>query len=115
MKIAAAAIPLVLIPLAGQADLVLVGARVIDAFSNETVAVQTVRIADGRIVALGGTVQANDTVIDLGGATLLPGVIDVHTHVRSIDSARRAPQRRKRASAPSPSTRWNTWEPRIGG
>ena len=43
----------------------------------------TVLVRDGRIAAVGSQVQAPDgaRVIDARGKTLLPGLIDSHTHV----------------------------------
>ena len=43
----------------------------------------TVLVADGRIAALGRTVAVPDgaRVLDAGGRWLLPGFIDVHTHL----------------------------------
>lgn len=37
-------------------------------------------VQDGRFVAVGGTPQAGDRVVDLDGACVLPGLVDVHTH-----------------------------------
>lgn len=43
----------------------------------------TVRVVDGRIEAVGGPelVAAGDIVVEAGGATLLPGLIDAHLHL----------------------------------
>jgi len=38
-------------------------------------------VENGRIVSVGSSVPANAKVIDLGDRTLLPGLIDCHTHV----------------------------------
>src|SRR5439155_17042091 len=40
-----------------------------------------VQIDGERIIAVGGAVPAGSEVIDLGDATLLPGLIDSHTHL----------------------------------
>ncbi|GIF62598.1 amidohydrolase [Asanoa ishikariensis] len=56
----------------------IVGARVFDAVSGRTVET-TVTIHDGLVHALGQ--EPDDTVLDGTGATLLPGLIDCHTHL----------------------------------
>jgi imidazolonepropionase-like amidohydrolase len=38
-------------------------------------------VEKGRIVSIGSSVPANVNVIDLGDRTLLPGLIDAHTHI----------------------------------
>jgi imidazolonepropionase-like amidohydrolase len=61
-------------------------ARLIDGVSERPLSPAVVLIENGRIVAVGPTlaVPADARVIDLGGATLLPGLIDVHDHLTSI-------------------------------
>ena len=41
-------------------------------------------IADGRIAALGGAIEAGETdrVVDLSGRYVVPGLVDVHVHLR---------------------------------
>jgi len=58
------------------------GARVFTPGRNLGVA--TVRIEDGRIVAVGADVRpsAGDRVVDAGGLALLPGFVDIHSHGR---------------------------------
>lgn len=60
--------------------------RLIDGVSDRPMSPAVVLIENGRIVAVGPTlaVPADARVIDLGGATLLPGLIDVHDHLTSI-------------------------------
>jgi|TARA_Y100000815_G_C13254811_1_gene466920 imidazolonepropionase-like amidohydrolase len=52
----------------------------------------TVLVSNGKIVSIKkqGKVSANYQIIDLNGMVLLPGFIDAHTHIRSLDAARRA-------------------------
>ena len=54
---------------------------------------QALAVRDGRIVAVGGpevagSVPPGAPVVDLGGAVVLPGFIDAHTHVEFIALAR---------------------------
>ena len=74
--------------LSAQADTLLVGANgyTLDA-SNKLLRFQAMAIDDaGRVIATGGNTQlrkkyATATQIDLGGKTLLPGLIDAHGHI----------------------------------
>ena len=63
--------------------IVLRAARLVDPKSGAVTANATVVIERGRITAVGGSVStpANARVIDLGNVTLLPGLIDAHTHL----------------------------------
>ncbi|HTO87773.1 MAG TPA: amidohydrolase family protein, partial [Thermoanaerobaculia bacterium] len=58
-------------------------ARLIDGRGGGAVGPAMVRIEDDRIVEVGTSlpVPAGARIIDLGGATLLPGLIDLHTHL----------------------------------
>lgn len=58
-------------------------ARMIDVRAGRVVENAVVLIEDGRITAAGAglAVPAGAEVIDLGSATLLPGLIDAHTHL----------------------------------
>ena len=62
-------------------------ARLIDGKGGAPVRDAVVIIEGERIVAAGANlpVPAGTTVIDLGGATLLPGLIDCHTHITGGD------------------------------
>lgn len=52
---------------------------------EETQGRGSVRVEDGRIVAVGEVApEAGDEVIDAGGRTLLPGLIDAHMHAYGI-------------------------------
>src|SRR5215813_8665339 len=62
-------------------------ARLIDPRSGSALAPAAVLIEDGRIKAVGAPARvqseapATARVVDLGGVTLLPGLIDGHTHL----------------------------------
>ncbi len=60
-------------------------AHLVDVRAGKLLDAQTLVVSGDRIVAVEPTAQvqpqAGDKVIDLGDATLLPGMIDVHTHL----------------------------------
>ncbi|MBM4382810.1 MAG: amidohydrolase family protein [Deltaproteobacteria bacterium] len=62
-------------------------ARLIDGSGAPPIRDAVVLIADQRITAVGRSLAIPDgtRVIDLGGATLLPGLIDCHTHIAGGD------------------------------
>lgn len=63
------------------ADLVLVGARIVDVF-RRVIEPGSVGIVGGRIAWVGDAIDG-ETIIDLGGSYLAPGLIDAHMHVES--------------------------------
>jgi imidazolonepropionase-like amidohydrolase len=68
----------------GQAAVVVIrAARLIDGRGGAPLAPAMVRVDGDRITEVGANVAipAGARVIDLGGATLLPGLIDLHTHL----------------------------------
>jgi len=70
-------------PLSAGANIV--HARLVDAAGNRIIEGTNVHVEDGRIVALvdAATDTAKLPVIDAGGKYLLPGLIDVHTHLQA--------------------------------
>jgi len=56
-------------------------ARMVDVVRGTVVPNAMVVVENGRIRQVGGAVPAGATVIDLGDQTLLPGLIDLHTHL----------------------------------
>jgi imidazolonepropionase-like amidohydrolase len=58
-------------------------ARMITAVGDSVLSPAIVVIRGETIVSVGGSVPADARVVDLGAATLLPGLIDLHTHLTS--------------------------------
>jgi imidazolonepropionase-like amidohydrolase len=69
----------------GKGVVVLKAARLIDGTGAAPITNAAIVVEDNKIVAAGNarsvTVPANARVIDLGDVTLLPGFIDMHTHL----------------------------------
>ncbi|MET0135945.1 MAG: amidohydrolase family protein [Kibdelosporangium sp.] len=59
----------------------LIGAMVVDGSGGDPVDRQPVLVEDGRIAQVGGKVPAGAKVLDCGGMTLVPGLIDAHVHL----------------------------------
>jgi imidazolonepropionase-like amidohydrolase len=69
---------------AAQQVTVVRSARMLDVVKGEMVSPAVVVVANGKIQSVGpGNVPANARSIDLGDMTLLPGLIDAHTHLTS--------------------------------
>jgi imidazolonepropionase-like amidohydrolase len=56
-------------------------AHLLDVKSGRTIDNPVIAISGGKITALNGPAPAGATVIDLAGMTLVPGLIDAHTHL----------------------------------
>lgn len=74
-------------PAAQTQTIIVKAARLIDGRGGSPLEPAMVRIAGDKIVEVGASVAAppGATVIDLGSATLLPGLIDLHTHLTDRD------------------------------
>lgn len=73
----------------------LVNANIIDGVQDRPIANATIVIEDGKIAEIHTSPTDSpevETVIDVGGRYVLPGFIDAHTHISSLESAERALQ-----------------------
>ena len=92
MRILSAALQLALLAAAataGAADQWISNAQLIDGLPGSRVRAVNVRIIDGRIAEITPASSRPDA-FDLKGAFLMPGYIDVHTHIEDPASATRA-------------------------
>ena len=67
--------------LAQSRPIALKAARMFDGTGDQAVSPGLVVVEKGRITQVGGNAPATAEVVDLGDATLLPGLIDAHTHL----------------------------------
>ena len=63
------------------ATIILRAARWLDVSAGQLRAPAIVVVQDGRITSVGGEIPPGARAVDLGDVTLLPGLIDVHTHL----------------------------------
>jgi len=65
-----------------------INAHVFDGVSDDLSGPATVRVSAGRVVEIGGKPPAsgNAEIVDLRGATLMPGLIDAHFHAYAADA-----------------------------
>jgi imidazolonepropionase-like amidohydrolase len=75
----------------GPEPLALIHANVLDVRAGLVAADQTVVLRGGKIESVSaGPVAEGLRTIDLSGRTLLPGLVDAHTHLANLAAARRA-------------------------
>lgn len=75
--------PALPVPAQSSGPILIKAARLIDGRGGPPLTPAMVRVEGERITAVGASlpIPAGATTIDLGGATLLPGLIDLHTHL----------------------------------
>ena len=78
--------------ISGQNKLILFNANLIDGIANVEKRNMMIFISNGKIESIkkDGLKPKGYDLIDLNGMYLLPGFIDAHTHIRTIESANRA-------------------------
>ena len=69
------------------AQTVIRAARMLDLETGRMVRNPVVVVEGDRIATVGGRPPRGGTLIDLGDATLLPGLIDLHTHLLATNGA----------------------------
>jgi imidazolonepropionase-like amidohydrolase len=94
LAVTAMALSMVAIPvLAADGSYALTNANLFDGVNNGITEDATVFVSDRRIerIATGDVnISADYTIVDVEGNYLMPGMIDVHTHIDTIDRAKRA-------------------------
>ena len=76
----------------GQNKIILYNANLIDGIASVEKRSMMIFVSNGKIESIkkDGLKPKGYKLIDLGGMYLLPGFIDAHTHIRTIDAANRA-------------------------
>ena len=75
------------------ASYALTNANVFDGVNNRIERLATVFVKDGKIQRIAdgdADIPAGYEVVDCEGNYLMPGLFDVHTHINSLEQARRA-------------------------
>jgi imidazolonepropionase-like amidohydrolase len=88
---------LIAAPPVAAGQVFLTGARLLTGTGEAAVPGASVLVADGVIAEIGGSCPPGTRTIDLGGRTLMPGLIDAHTHASG-----EVPQVAKGAEPPLP-------------
>jgi imidazolonepropionase-like amidohydrolase len=81
MRTAAFALLIPFLLQAADKTIVLKAARLFDGRGERLISPGLIVVTGNRIVSIGGSGPAGAEVIDLGDATLLPGLMDAHTHL----------------------------------
>lgn len=89
------ALALCLLPAAGRAappePLALINANVVDVRAGRVLPGAMVIVRDGRIESVGKAASTSGLrTLDLRGRHLVPGLMDAHTHIASLEAAKRA-------------------------
>ena len=76
----------------GQNKIILYNANLIDGIASVEKRNMMIFVSNGKIESIkkDGLKPKGYKLIDLGGMYLLPGFVDAHTHIRTIDAANRA-------------------------
>jgi N-acyl-D-aspartate/D-glutamate deacylase len=82
-------------------DLVIRGAIVVDGLGHDPIRAD-VAVKGGRIAAIGEVGNDASEIVDAGGLTLMPGIIDLHTHYDAQVTWDPTPCRHRRRSGSRP-------------